>query len=537
LIRVVLYTALALYARTVLFDYVYDDNALIVVNPWMASWKCVPGFFTHSFWSFLGGVQRPNDYYRPLVMLAFASIYHLLGPAPGWFHLITVAVHILAMYLTYRLASETTGNKTVAAIAAGIFGLHPTKVETAAWISGLSDSLAAVFFLASIIGYLKWRKTAVHRGRTLAMSLTLLLLAFLSKESAILAPALIGIYEFTATQGRFADRLRATFRSVWPFATVTLIAVTIRALVVPMPSGHFLNGAPGLATIFTAPEAILWYLGKQLWPINLSVQYPIMVMTTASLTRFVLPLCVVLILLIAVVLAVRRSAVAIFFLSWFSLMLAPVIIYHFALQEHDRYSYLPSIATSVGLAYLITCIGRFGAIAQAAAVLALFATLSVLTVTYSYYWDNDIRLFTRVVRIAPENPNAWQYLSEAYVSTGQPDEAERIGWRLVKSSKRPGTGWCILGALRFRERDYEGAREAMRNALDLDHGRDLVCTVDLGEVDMILSRNEEAVEVFRGVLKRYPHSAYVHGKLAVALRQLGRTEEAQREQDLQKRLQ
>ncbi len=537
LIRVVLYAAIAVYARTILFDYVYDDNSLIILNPLMESWKSVPGFFTHSFWSFLGGVQRPNDYYRPLVMLAFASIRHLLGPAPGWFHLIAAGIHIVAIYLTYRLACETTGNKTLAAIAAGIFGLHPTKVETAAWISGLSDSLSAVFFLGSIIGYLKWRRAVTDRGRTLALSLLLLVLAFLSKESAILAPVLIGIYEFTATQGRFRERLRATMLSVWPFATVAGVAVIIRTLVVPMPSGHFLNGAPGFSTLYTAPQAILWYVVQQLWPINLSVQYPVVVVTSASLTHFVLPLCAVLILLSCVFWAVRRSPVGIFFLSWYLLMLAPVVVYFFALQAHDRYFYLPSIATSIGAAYLIVSLGRFSAIAEATTVIVLFAILSVLTVSYSYYWDNDLRLFNRVVQIAPDNPNAWQFLAEAYATNGRKEEAERIGWNLVKTSRRPAIGWCILGSLRLRDTDYEGTREALQNAFNVEHGRDLVCTVELGEVDLTLNRNEEAADIFRRVLKSYPRAAYVHGKLAVALKQLGRPEEAAREQEIQKRLQ
>ena len=82
LIRVVLYLTTAIYLRTVLFDYVYDDTVLITLNPEMASWKLVPSFFTHSFWSFLD-IPRLIDFYRPLVMVVLAAVRHLAGPAPA----------------------------------------------------------------------------------------------------------------------------------------------------------------------------------------------------------------------------------------------------------------------------------------------------------------------------------------------------------------------------------------------------------------------------------------------------------------------
>src|SRR5207248_9776916 len=94
LIRVVLYLATLIYLRSALFDYVYDDTILITINPEMQSWKLLPTFFTHSFWSFLE-IPRVIYYYRPLLMVVLASIYYFLGPAPGLLHYIAVGLHIL----------------------------------------------------------------------------------------------------------------------------------------------------------------------------------------------------------------------------------------------------------------------------------------------------------------------------------------------------------------------------------------------------------------------------------------------------------
>jgi protein O-mannosyl-transferase len=534
LIRTVLYLTALLYLRTIAFDYVYDDSFLILTNPWMESWKQVPQFFTHSFWAFLE-IPRAIDFYRPLVMVVFASIYHLLGPTPGWFHLVTASIHVLATYLVYRLVCETVGDKTLGAIAAGIFGLHPTKVETAAWISGLSDSLCVVFFLGSMIWYFAAKKHDVHRRRYIGISVVLLVLALFSKEAAIFAPVLIAIYEFSARSGNFRERCRETLHCIWPFGTVTLLAITIRMMVVHYATGSSLNKIPPITTFYTAPRAILWYLSQQLWPFDLSVQYPVMLVKRFVLVEFVLPPLVLLLLCSLVVFAVRAAPIGIFFSSWFVIMLAPVILYHVILQEHDRYSYLASVATSIGLAYVIAHLRRLGTPLQATTIFVLFAAMAALTFNYESYWDNDIKLFTRAVRIAPDNPNAVQYLASVYINQGKPDKAEALAQALLRDPDMSPVGWYLLGSVRVAQKDYESARQAMENSFRLSHGKDLASTLALGGVNVHLNNNEEALKFYRKVLETFPEMAYIHGQMALVLRNMGRTDEAAREAELQRR--
>lgn len=519
LIRVVLYLTTVVYLRTVLFDYVFDDNHLIILNPWMESWRQVPTFFTHSFWSFTDAA-RGMDFYRPLVMLALASIRHLFGSAPGWFHLVATGIHVLATYLTYRLAVEITKDERVAAIGAGIFGLHPTRVETAAWISGMSDSLCLVFFLGSMIAYFKWRERTTDRTRSkyLWISLTLLLLALFSKEAAMFAPILIAIYEFASCKAELRERCLVTLRSAWPFAAVTAFALIVRFLVVPIPSGHPVNEIPFLTMLLTAPPVVLWYLGKQLWPVGLSVQYPIL--TLSNFSGFEIALSAVVVLSLAIVLfwAVRKSPTGIFLVSWFLLMLAPPVLYQFHLQQHDRYFYLPSVATSIGLAHLITKLRSVGQLVQAPAVAMIFLAMTALTIDYASYWDNDLKLFTRVVQIAPQNGHGLRYLAGIYINMRQPEKAEAMGQRLITDPKTRAIGWYILGAVRLEDRDYEAARDDMEKAVELSKpGQNLLPRVNLADIDMLMNRNDEAIEIYREELKNYPGMPYLQKRLAAAL--------------------
>jgi len=535
LIRIVLYVVTLIYLRTVLFDYVYDDSLLITLNPWMESWKQVPQFFTHSFWAFLE-IPRAMDFYRPLILLLLATVRHLLGPAPGWFHLVAVGLHVCATYLVYRLACETVADQRIAAIAAGFFGLHPTKVETAAWISGISDSLSAALFLASMIWYFKARNHVEHKLKYLLISTVLLLLGLFAKEAAIFAPVLIAIYEFSSGESRFRERCLATLRAASPFLTVAIVAILARKLLIQNQLGHGLNEIAIQPTILTAPKAIVWYLGKQLWPHELSVQYPVMLVRAFSFSQFVLPLILVLAATLGIAWVVRRKPTGIFFASWLLLMLAPVLLYFLSLQEHDRYFYLPSVASSIGAAYIVNRLYTFSIRIHAATVFVLFTLMTGLTANYESYWDNDTKLFTRAVQIAPDNSNAQEFLADTYITLGEAENAKAFAQEIINRNHGP-EGWYILGNVLLSEHKNEEAREAYQTALRLWGGRHLLTSLRLADADLNLGRSEEAAQIYQELIRRFPDRAFLHGNLATALRAMGKSEEAKREAKIQKELQ
>ena len=67
-LRMALVLAAAAYARTVTFDFVFDDHLQIALNPWIQAWHFVPHYFTGHVWSF----EQPawaGNYYRPLFLL------------------------------------------------------------------------------------------------------------------------------------------------------------------------------------------------------------------------------------------------------------------------------------------------------------------------------------------------------------------------------------------------------------------------------------------------------------------------------------
>ena len=157
-LRIVLLLTFVSYLPAIAFDFVWDDRLLIVMNPWMESWRYVPAFFTKHMWAF-DGFHIDANFYRPLFLLWLFLIKHSTGGAPGWFHLAAIGLHLCVIVEVYALTCLLTQEAGVAVIAAMIFALHPAKVEAVAWISGMTEVLCAVLLFATLICWLRWERS------------------------------------------------------------------------------------------------------------------------------------------------------------------------------------------------------------------------------------------------------------------------------------------------------------------------------------------------------------------------------------------
>jgi tetratricopeptide (TPR) repeat protein len=518
---------------------VYDDNLLITFNPWMQSWwEGIRAAYTHVFWVF-ADVPRAADYYRPMVMTVLVTVRHVAGSAPGWFHLVAISIHLLAVYLTYRLALALTSNSRLAIIAAGLFALHPSRIESVAWISGISDSMCLVFCLASTLAYFRWKNGASELSRVL--SAASLFLAMLSKELSIAIPVLIALYDLMTRSGSLWRRAQHTVRMIWPYCCVVTTALGMRwfamrhVVLARGPSPMFLNA------LYSAPEALIWYLAKQLWPLPTSIYYPVLLVTKPTLWQFVVPLVAITIACVWLLWRVRKNPCAVFLLAWFLLTLAPVLAYEPALQLHDRYLYVPSVATSIGCAWLITRFvqqRRFGIPLQGASVGALCLVLASLTVMESRYWSDDVRLSERAIVIGHDQTFPYQALTTTLCRLSQYEKAEKVAMLWVRNTNDPVGGWSAVAQARREQQDLVGAREAALQAIAVSKtplGRVAPASI-LGEVSVSQGNWSEAEHWYATALAGEPYAPFLHYGYANALRHLGKNSDAERELELYKTL-
>src|SRR5882762_912277 len=149
------------YANSLSGAFLFDDTKQIVGNPALRSWGNVLRAFTSDVWSFQRGtltkdIQLP--YYRPLFTVYLTLNFKLFGLwEPGW-HVMNLFVHTGATVAVFFLIKRLSGDRLIATLAALLFGLHPAHVESVSWISGIPGPLAALFYVPSLIWYMRYRE-------------------------------------------------------------------------------------------------------------------------------------------------------------------------------------------------------------------------------------------------------------------------------------------------------------------------------------------------------------------------------------------
>jgi hypothetical protein len=167
------------FVRTTGYDFVnWDDDFNIAKNPNLRylDWANIKGIFT----------SHVIGNYNPLTILTFALEKHFFGLDPGAFHLTNVLLHAGCVYFFYRIVRSLGMNLVPALIAGLIFGIHPMRVESVAWITERKDVLFGMFYLAAILQYIRWYRS----GKQLKFKVWIIVLFILSLLSKIQAVAL-----------------------------------------------------------------------------------------------------------------------------------------------------------------------------------------------------------------------------------------------------------------------------------------------------------------------------------------------------------
>ncbi|XP_046890771.1 protein O-mannosyl-transferase TMTC2 [Hypomesus transpacificus] len=158
--------ALVLYINTLGADFCYDDSRAIKTNqdllpdtPWI-------NIFYDDFWGTLLTHSGSHKSYRPLCTLSFRLNHALGGLEPWGYHLVNVGLHGAVTALFTRLACLLLGEGPWSLLAGLLFASHPIHTEAVAGIVGRADIGAALFFLLSLLCYVRHccRRSGSHVG-------------------------------------------------------------------------------------------------------------------------------------------------------------------------------------------------------------------------------------------------------------------------------------------------------------------------------------------------------------------------------------
>lgn len=408
----------ALYAQTLNYAFVYDDDAFILLNESIRSLKNTALFFTEPG-TLAHDQQLAHDNYRPIVTLSFAVNYALGGANPFGYRLVNLLLHLLnacfVFLLFLKLRQTRDGpapNPLPAFLAAAVFLAHPVQVESVVFTSSRSNLMSLAFFLGSFLLYIQERRKL--------WPLALFALALLSKEMVIVLPALLWLWEiyFCATPGK-KDRWLSALWKTAPYFAMAAAYFGLRTMMLSRlgQSGYW--GGTFYLTMITMSRGIAYYIKLMLAPYPLSLEYLFDVSRSISDPRALLSLLLIVSMLtLAWALRGRRPILS-FAILFFFVGLGPVAnIIPIKAVIQERFMYLSVIGFALAVGDLARLTGP-RIINWPWPLLAL----CFITFLRSQDWRSHRALVSATLKTCPQSARMHYGLGRAYAADGEFDKA------------------------------------------------------------------------------------------------------------------
>ena len=171
------------YAPTRHFGFVnFDDAQYVSQNP-----EVQHGLTPDSVkWAFTTG---HGGNWFPLTWLSHMLDVQLFGLDAGRQHLVNVALHGLNSVLLFLALWRLTSAQWRSALVAALFAVHPTHVESVAWIAERKDVLSGLWWMASLIAYATYaRRPGVGRYAAVLIAFAL---GLMSKPMVVTLPIVL----------------------------------------------------------------------------------------------------------------------------------------------------------------------------------------------------------------------------------------------------------------------------------------------------------------------------------------------------------
>lgn len=543
------------YVTTLQVPFYFDDTIYILENPRITSGTALTD---------LAGS-------RYVGLVSFALNYDLGGFSPIGFHLVNIAIHLINGLLVYHLvrlllkAMRSTAPVApvplpdqvpswIAVSVATVFLLHPIQTQAVTYITQRFASLATLFYLSAVSGYLVWRMAppgARHRTLWYGMAWLATVLAMKTKEISFTLPLMLVAIETICW--------RPVARRQW----IALVPFLLTFAIIPLSRLDVAGTGVGLARetaeigrdtyLLTEFGVVVTYVRLLLLPVHQNLDYDIPLAGSFFEPAVLLSFLLLFTLgSIALCLVFSRSRVAPscrlagFGLIWFFLTLSvesSIIPIADVLFEHRLY--LPSVGFFLALvtglvasqeALKTTVAGRPDGIIARLAWRSRLSHLShhvcliaglvpiVLVLAWATYhrntvWQNPVALWSTVVAQSPGKARPHLSLGYAYKAEGRYEDAIReyraaLALRPAYAEAYSNLGNAYLAQGRLDEA-IEAHEEAVRLRPDLARAHH-----NLGNAYVMRTRMEDAKDAYQAALLLEPDNAEAHNNLGnIALAQ------------------
>jgi hypothetical protein len=419
----------------------YDDNVYVPENP------NVVGGITRAgiVWAFS---TFDYFYWQPLTWLSHMLDCQWFGLQAGRHHFTNVLLHIGNSVLVFLVFRRMTGAFWRSAMLAGLFALHPLRVESVAWVAERKDVLSCFWFLVALWAYARFAEKPSD-GRY-GCVLVAMLMGLMSKPMLVTVPFLFLLVDYWPLRRlAFAEKMPMLF-----LAAVASVLTFIGQR--RMGAMEWAAEIPFRVRIENALVSYARYIFKTIWPDKLSIFYPYpFSISPWKVTGAVLLLAGI---IGGAIWAGRRHRFFTTGVLWFIVGLIPTIgLVQVGRQSMaDRFAYIPLIglfaATVWGAELCLRNKPRWSA-TVAAIVLAACGLRSWLQVAT---WRDSLVVFEHALAVE-ESSVAHRHLGAELAARGMTDAAIPHFAAAVRIEPRYFIAHYDYGEALLKTGDREGA--------------------------------------------------------------------------------
>jgi len=530
LLSLLVIVVILIYADTLTTPFIFDDINNIRDNPHIR----IPfPSLKNLAWA---GFQSPETK-RPVANISFALNYYVHGYNLVGFHLVNILIHIAGGIFLYFLVKATLITPVLRSryekfgwipfFTAFIWLVHPLQTQSVAYLVQRMNSLAAMFYILSLLLYVKFRLTASGRVKwpLLAGCVLAGLTAFGTKEIAVTLPAFILLYEWYFFQGldrQWAGRHFLLLGGVLLFLAIISLAYLDYDPIARILSGYKYRDFTLSQRVLTEFRVVIFYISLLLWPqpsrLNLDHDFAISTSLTDPVTTL-LSLAAIIALIVSAMLTVRREPFLSFAILWFfgNLVIESSVIGLELVFEHRNY--LPSMFAIPAMVVLVFRYLKptWPAVVSLCIVGAMF---TVWTFERNRVWADEITLYRDCAEKSPQKARPQNNLGAALARRGRLPEAIDQYQAALKIKPDYADAHYNLGYALAKQGKLKEAIYHFSEALRIEP-RNLKALNNMGVTLVLQGRYREAIDNFKAALKINPTDPDVHNNLGYALKNLG----------------
>ncbi len=471
---------------------------------------------------------------RFLVGLSFAFNYALGGLDVFGYHIFNLLSHILASFLVYLFVLITfktsplvnslfyEKRRIMAFFASLVFLTHPAQTQGVSFITQRSVSLATIFYLGTLIFYIRAR--IEKRSFFFWGALSTMLLGLLTKEMIVSLPLTIIVYEIF-----FLKSLKDNFKQTkFIIFLLCLVAVLLPILLNQDKEDSVLGlkyqlmGRPfNWNYFFTEINVLRTYLRIFLLPmaLNHSYDYPI----AKGLWEFptIFSILVMMLLFTGALVQYSRHRLMSFTIIWFFITTSVEFMHVCFVNKgviYDHWMYLPMVGFAIFLpSALVSYLKDLRIVRNVCS--GIIVIFCLLTFQRNQDWRSCIVLWEDVLKKSPQDPLPYANLGVLYSRKGELDKAIDYYNKALKSNReidspRLAQIYVNLGATYGRKGDYLNEVASNLRALKLDP-YNFQAYSNLGIAYALIGEYDKALQYARRAIALNPQYSDGYNNLGV----------------------